>query len=46
MPDFYSRDTLFVDNISSYTELFESYYKGDEYVVTVEPQNLDDLKKI
>ena len=46
MPSFYSRDTLFVDNISSYTEIFEIYDKGDEYVVTVEPENFDDLKKI
>tara|TARA_B100000963_G_C22108518_1_gene443784 strand:+ start:22 stop:339 length:318 start_codon:yes stop_codon:yes gene_type:complete len=42
---FYSRDTLFVDNISSHYEIFDVYDKGDEYVIELSPKNYEDLKK-
>jgi hypothetical protein len=41
---FYSRNTLFIDNISQFNDVFEVHWKGDEYEVFVNPQNADDLK--
>lgn len=43
---FYSRNTLFIDNISQFNDVFEAHWKGDEYEVFVNPQNADDLKVI
>ena len=43
---FYSRNTLFIDNISQFNDVFEVHWKGDEYEVFVNPQNADDLKVI
>jgi hypothetical protein len=44
--EFYSQDTLFIDNISENADLFEVDFNGDEYTVYIEPKNANDLKEI
>lgn len=43
---FYSQNTLFIDNISQFHDVFDVHWKGDEYEVFVNPLNLEDLKGI
>lgn len=43
---FYSQNTLFINNISKYHDIFDIHWKGDEHEVFVNPQNANDLKDI
>ena len=45
-PYFYSQNTIFVNELYSYPKIFTIYDEVPEYLITVNPLNIEDLKEI
>jgi hypothetical protein len=43
---FYSQNKIFVNELYSYPAIFTIYDEGAEYLITVNPLNIEDLKEI